>query len=101
MAELVILYWRDVPAQVIARAGRKTAKAQLPARFTEAIDSAAMRAGLTNSDAYLTEWRRGDPSPCADDLDTVVTEAVAGIETAYDTERLKHLVMNGGKDPGA
>jgi hypothetical protein len=73
----------------------------LPARFTEAIDSAAMRAGLTNSDAYLAEWRRGDPAPCADDLDAVVAEAVAGIETAYDSERLKHLVMNGGKDSGA
>ena len=101
MAELTVIYWRDIPAQVIARAGRNSAKAQLAARFTEAIDSAATRAGLTNSDAYLAEWRRGDPSPCADDLDTVVAEAVAGIETAYDTERLKTLVMNGGKDPGA
>ena len=101
MAELVILYWRDIPAQVIARAGRKSARAQLPTSFTEAIDSAAMRAGLTNSDAYLAEWRRGDPSPCADDLDAVVADAVATIERDYDTERLKHLVMNGGKDPGA
>jgi hypothetical protein len=89
MAELVILYWRDIPAQVIAKAGRKTAKAQLPQRFIEAIDSAAMRAGLTNSDAYLAEWRRGDPSPCADDLDAVVADAVATIERDYDTERLK------------
>jgi hypothetical protein len=101
MAELVILYWRDIPAQVIAKSGRRSAKAQLPTRFSEAIDSAAMRAGLTNSDAYLAEWRRGEPSPCADDLDTVVADAVATIERDYDAERLKALVMNGGKDPGA
>lgn len=100
MAELVILYWRDIPAQVIAKAGRKSAKAQLSRRFTEAIDSAAMRAGLTNSDAYLSEWRRGDPAPCADDLHAVVAETVAGIETAYDAERLKHLVAAGGKEEG-
>jgi hypothetical protein len=101
MAELVILYWRDIPAQVIAKAGRKSARAQLPLRFTEAIDSAAMRAGLTNSDGYLAEWRRGDPAPCADDLDAVVGEAVAAIERDYDAERLKALVASGGKDSGA
>ena len=55
MASLTILYWRDIPAQVIARAGRAGAKAELSRRFTEAIDAAAMRAGLTDSDAYLAE----------------------------------------------
>ena len=100
MAELVIIYWRDIPAQVIAKAGRKSARAQLSPRFTEAIDAAAMRAGLTNSDAYLAEWRRGDPSPCADGLDMAVADAVAALETAYDPERLKKLIADGGKDAG-
>ncbi len=44
MADLTIIYWRDIPAQVIAKQGRKTAKRELPARFSEAIDMAAMRA---------------------------------------------------------
>ena len=26
MAEKVVVYWRDIPAQVIVKAGRKTAK---------------------------------------------------------------------------
>ena len=101
MAELVIIYWRDIPAQVIAKAARKSARAQLSPRFTEAIDAAAMRAGLTNSDAYLAEWRRGDPSPCDDDLDRAVSDTVANLEKTYDTERLKRLVADGGKDAGA
>jgi len=61
MAEKVIVYWRDIPAQVIVRAGRKTAQRQLPERFEQAIDRAAMRAKLTGTDAYLAQWRRGDP----------------------------------------
>ena len=44
MAEKVVVYWRDIPAQVIVKAGRKTAKRQLPERFEQAIDRAAMRA---------------------------------------------------------
>ena len=75
MADLVVLYWRDIPSQVIARAGRKTAKQELPKRFMEAIDAAAMRAGATDTDAYLQGWRRGDPSLCGDDLEKAVADA--------------------------
>ena len=100
MAQLTILYWRDIPAQVIAKAGRQSAKAELPRRFTEAIDAAAMRAGLTDSDAYLAEWRRGEPAPCPDNLDGAVAETVASLEQTYDTERLKRLIDSGGKNGG-
>ena len=98
MAELTIVYWRDIPAQVIARAGRRAAKAELPKRFMEAIDAAAMRASATDSDAYLAEWRRGEPAACQDDLDAAVEEAIAALDGAYGGDRLKKLVESGGKD---
>lgn len=98
MPALTILYWRDIPAQVIAKEGRKSARSELSPRFTEAIDAAAMRAGLTDSDTYLAEWRKGAPSDCPPDLDKAVAEAIAMLERAYDAERLKGLIANGGKD---
>lgn len=98
MAELAVIYWRDIPAQVIARAGRNAAKSELPKRFIEAVDAAAMRAGLFNSDDYLSEWRRGAPAPCADDLDAAVAAAIADIERTYDAARLRTLIENGGKE---
>ena len=61
MASLTTLYWRDIPAQVIAKAGRTSAKRELPLRFTEAIDMAAMRSGAAGTDDYLAAWRRGEP----------------------------------------
>ena len=45
MANLIIISWRDIPAQVVCRKGRETAKVPLSARFQEAVDRAAMRAG--------------------------------------------------------
>lgn len=96
MATLTVLYWRDIPTQVVARAGRTTAKAELPRRFMEAVDSAAMRAGLFNSDDYLSHWRRGDPSPCSDDLDAAVADAVASLDSTYGSERLRRLIEAGG-----
>ena len=99
MASLTILYWRDIPTQVIARAGRTTAKAELPKRFMEAVDAAAMRAGLFNSDDYLSHWRRGDPSPCNDDLDQAVADTLASLDAAYHVERLRRLIETGGAEP--
>ena len=96
MAEKVVVYWRDVPAQVIVKAGRKTAKRQLTERFEQAIDRAAMRAQLTGTDAYLEQWRRGEPTPCGDDLETEASAAAAELEAEFTTERLRELVANGG-----
>ena len=63
MASLIIISWRDIPAQVVVKRGRETAKVQLSPRFQEAVDRAAMRAGKGSSDAYLADWKRSDAAP--------------------------------------
>jgi hypothetical protein len=96
MAELVVVSWRDIPAQVIARSGRRTAKRELSRRFIEAIDMVAMRTGARGDDAYLADWRRGAPTPCEDDLEAAADAAAARLEADYDEIRLKALVASGG-----
>jgi len=96
MAELTVVYWRDIPAQVIAKSGRKTAKRQLSDRFEKAIDRAAMRGKATDTDSYLAEWRRGDPQPCQPDLDAEAEAAAGRIEADYDEGRLSRLIAAGG-----
>ena len=100
MADLIVVLWRDIPAQVIVRQGRKTAKRELPLRFTEAIDMAAMRTGAGETDAYLAEWRKAEPVPVGDDLEAEAERALAEIDTTYDRERLIGLVKAGGHDRG-
>ncbi|MCM2474691.1 hypothetical protein HGO38_14515 [Rhizobium sp. CG5] len=96
MADRIIVYWRDIPAQVIIKQGRKNAKRELSLRFTEAIDMAAMRTGAAESGDYLAEWRKADPTPVGDDLEAEADRAVAEIEAAYDKARLVALVHAGG-----
>jgi len=98
MAQRIILYWRDIPAQVIVRHGRTTEKRPLSGRFIQAIDQAAMRAGAQDSAAYLAEWRKGAPEPCSDDLKTEADREAAGLEAAYDNDRLARLAGNGGRE---
>ena len=98
MATLTTVFWRDIPAQVIAKERRDTAKAILDERFAEAIDKAAMRAQIAGTDAYLEQWRR-EVSDCGEDLQAVVDAAAAELEQAYDDDRLDALIKNGGLEP--
>ena len=96
MAQLILVYWRDIPAQVIVKQGRSMAKRQLTERFEKAIDRAAMRAKLRDTDSYLAEWRRADPVDCGADLEAEAAAAAERLEADYDDARLQRLVDNGG-----
>ena len=95
MAKLTTVYWRDIPAQVIAKQRRDTAKIVLTERFAEAIDKAAMRAKMAGTDAYLEQWRR-EVVNCGPDLQEAVDAAAAKLEQEFDDDRLEELVRNGG-----
>ena len=95
MAKLTTVYWRDIPAQVIAKERRETKKKVLTERFAEAIDRAAMRAGMAGTDAYLEQWRREEVA-CGKDLQAEVDAAANKLETEFDDERLKAMVKSGG-----
>jgi hypothetical protein len=101
MANLITLYWRDIPAQVIAERGRgrkrEQAKIELPRRFSVAIDAAAMRDGVDSNDEYLSEWRRSEPEQCGEDLEAEAAVKAAALRDEYTSEILRALVENGGK----
>lgn len=99
MAEITILYWRDIPAQVIAGRGRGGAKVPLPERFEQAIDRAAMKAGLTGSDAYIAEWRKAAPVEVPGEGPDAARAEAARLDADYDAARLRALIANGGWAP--
>ena len=96
MAKLISIYWRDIPAQVVGRAGRRNSvKTELDPRFAVAIDRAAMRAGRGSSDAYLEDWRRV-AEDVDGDLESLVEARVAELESEFDKETLEKVVKAGG-----
>lgn len=96
MAKLISIYWRDIPAQVVGRAGRKSSfKKELEPRFAQAIDRAAMRAGRGSSDAYLEDWRR-ESEDVDGDLEAAVNDRVAELEKTFTAEYLEKVVKAGG-----
>ena len=99
MPKVITIYWRDIPAQVNVKAGRKRAKKLLPDRFQHAIDRAAMRAKKIDADAYLEDWRRISVNKQGSDLEELVTETANYLNDEYDEERLEAIVRNKGLAP--
>ena len=100
---VVVIYWRDIPAQVTAGDRATGDKVLLDARFQHAIDRAAAVAGKTDTASYVAEWRRvthpltGDPSAAA-------AGRAAELDSTFAQDRLEQLVRSGGvatdPDPG-
>lgn len=95
MAKLTTIYWRDIPAQVVAKQGRTSVKKQLNDRFAQAIDRAAMRAGKGSSDAYLEEWRR-QAETIDGDMESAVADKVSELEAALPPDQLLEMIRRHG-----
>lgn len=91
MARYSILYWRDIPSVIEANDGRARHKAQLSDRFQQLIDAVAMREGLAGTDAYLEQWRRGDPVEREGSAVEVANGLKEEIEASYDAIKNKAL----------
>lgn len=96
MPDVTVVYWRDIPAQVIVGKGRRGAKRQLEERFEQAIDRAAMKVNARDADAYLAEWRKADPYVLDGDPDEIAEAEARRLEAEYGPDRIKALIANDG-----
>jgi len=96
---MTVIWWRDIPAQVTAKEGRRQSKIVLHPRFQVAIDKAASRAGKRAYNDYIEEWRRTQHR-CGDDIDREVAAEAERLEADYDKHRLAMLIQSGGVDGG-
>ena len=96
MPDVTIVYWRDIPAQVIVGKGRRGTKRVLNERFEQAIDRAAMKTGAAGTDDYLAEWRKVPSGEQDGEADAIAAAEAERLETTYDKERLKALIDNDG-----
>ena len=101
MADLIVVYWRDIPAQVIIKKGRQNAKRELPLRFTEAIDMCAMRTGADGSRRLSRRMAQGRSDPGRRRSGSRGRQGGRRPRRrTYDRERLVALVKAGGKENG-
>jgi hypothetical protein len=95
MAKLTVMYWCDIPSQVIAQEGRTRHSVMLSQRFQEAIDSAAIYAGKTEAGAYMDYWRK-EVFECGDNLQEAAEKKAGELEAAFTDEQLRQLIKSKG-----
>jgi hypothetical protein len=97
-SEVVVILWRDIPAQVNGKVGGDRHQVILPHRFQKAIDRAAMVAEKKTAQEYVGEWRRTS-YPLTGELAATIDAIAASIEVEFTNQRLHTIVDNGGWDP--
>ncbi|WGH78786.1 virulence factor [Jannaschia ovalis] len=98
MPQVTVVYWRDIPAQVLVGKGRRAAKLPLSERFEQAIDRAAMRSGASETDAYLADWRKVAEGETEGEDAAVAAARAAALEAEWTPERLKAAALAGGTE---
>jgi hypothetical protein len=95
-AEVVTIYWRDIPAQVNGQDGRDRHQVLLSSKFQRAVDRAKRKAGIYTAEEDIAQWRRVS-EPCAAGEHVGAAEArAAELEAGYTREYLGRLAFVGG-----
>ena len=94
-AALTVIWWRDIPAQVIAKDRRQSHKIVLHPRFQVAIDRAAKKARMEEWGVYLEQWRK-EQRPCGDDVKAEAEAEAQRLEARYPKALLNTLIASGG-----
>ena len=95
MGVLTIVYWRDIPAQLMIGSGRHAIKLKLSEKYEQAIDRCAMKVGSTDSDSYLKDWRK-ESTPLSNQSKQALEEEAFKLELEYSDKKLKELIANNG-----
>jgi hypothetical protein len=100
MATVRITYWRDIPMLVTARDAAGEVSVPLDPAFQDLVDRVAMQEGLTDADAYLSEWRLG-PEEAHPGAARPAAEARArSLEADLEPLRARHLRAGRRAEPG-
>ena len=94
-AQVVTIYWRDIPAQVNGQAGRERHQVLLSAKFQRAVDRAKRKAGIYTAEDDIAQWRRSS-SACEGDVADAAAAEAARLEAEYSREYLGKLAYAGG-----
>lgn len=97
MGKLKIVYWRDIPGQVVIREGRRSTRLRLPPRFMRAIERAGYRLKKIQQDALFEPWH--DVTQSFDgDIREQAEQLVQQLEEQYTEEVLEALIRASGVD---
>jgi hypothetical protein len=101
VATYQVLSWHGIPLQVRAKDRSGRSSWLLPGRFQEAVDAAAMLAGLTKADAYvdgLVWGERVERDGSAQEVAQAVAAEIEAAHPAIDVRAIADHIRRQGQD---
>jgi cvfA/B/C family virulence factor len=95
--EVVVIMWRDIPAQVNGQAGRVRHQVPLDPKFQRAIDRAKRKARIVTAQDDVAQWRRVS-TPCDGDPAAAAEQTARRLDGDYSEQRLGKIAYNGGNE---
>jgi metal-dependent amidase/aminoacylase/carboxypeptidase family protein len=83
MARYRIFYWKHIPSSIAVEGDGRTIKKQLSQKIQNAIDAYAMAIGLTSSEDYSAQYKRGDWIERDGSPEEVAETLLAELETEF------------------
>jgi hypothetical protein len=83
MAKYRIYYWKHIPASITVEGDGHTIKKQLSQKIQNAIDAYAMAEGLTSTEDYSAQFKRGDWIECNGAPEEVAQALLADLEAEF------------------
>lgn len=93
--EVVVIMWRDIPAQVNGQLGRDRHQVMLSEKFQRAVDRAKRKAKIHTAHEDIAQWRRLG-APADGDVVAAAEAKAAQLEREWSQERLGRLAFAGG-----
>jgi len=97
MAKLKIVFWRDIPGQVVVRENRRSTRLRLSPKFMRAIERAAYRLKKRHKDVWFDPWHDVE-QPFIGDINERGRLLVEHIEQQYSESVLDQLSRASGKE---
>ena len=107
MANVRVMYWKEIPVQVQAQdEGARPATAPLDERFQQGVDAIAMFDGSMGSDEYLMAWEWQEYGDMEGAAQEVAEKVAARFNERFPLDfvaRIRDLQNSGQRDarPGA
>jgi hypothetical protein len=97
MARYQILYWEHIPLGVKATDVNGTVRENLPARFQQAVENAASRAGQTSAAAYTSMFKWGKEQERAGSAAEVAAAIAKELDESWNEEEALGVFEKGKK----
>ena len=89
MARYRIFYWKHIPSSIAVEGDGRTIKKQLSQKVQNAIDAYAMAIGLTSSEDYSAQYKRGDWTERDGSPEEVAETLLAELQTKLASRTFK------------